>query len=71
MSLIMFRGVTRQQVLCGVGLTTHIAGLIEKSESFQQTGLGAVVTQSFGEIIRKVTSLQGRQNVSGFGRPTV
>lgn len=64
-----------QQVLC-VGLTTHLAGLIEIAEAFQQTlGPGAMVPfegsvqgiQSFSEITRKFTCLQGRQSVSGAG----
>lgn len=53
---------------------THPAMLIEKSEVFDQTlgpgapGLGEEWMQglqSFGEIIREVACLQGRQAVSG------
>lgn len=57
-----------------VGLTAHLAGLVEISEIFQQT-LGPGSTgfveelvqglQGFGEITRKVTSLQSRRNVRG------
>lgn len=62
-----------QHVRC-VGLETHSVGLIERYEIFEQISApGADMVfveewrqqiQGFGEITRKVTSLQVRQSVS-------